>query len=976
MPAATLPTNPAPTLSRQFRSSLFRSVALALAVAASGYASASQAEEAKPVKTTPAASPMIDIPFTKFQLENGLTVVVHEDHKAPVVAVSVWYHVGSADEPAGKTGFAHLFEHLMFSGSENHKGTYFAPFEKAGATGMNGTTWFDRTNYFETVPTTALDMALWMESDRMGHLLAAIGKPELDTQRGVVQNEKRQGENRPYGRVDENILLNAFPANHPYQHDTIGSMADLDAASIDDVKKWFRDYYGAANTTIVLAGDITPAVAKEKVQKYFGDIPAGPPVARQQPWVAERSGATRGTQSDHVAQTRIYREWNVPQLGAPDNPLLDLAAYVLGGGKTSRLYQRLVYKDKLVDDVSVEVQTFALVSQFVLQADVKKGVDPAQVEAAIADEWAKFLKDGPTADELARAQTSVSAGFIRGLEEVGGFRGKAVILAQSQVYLGDPAAYKKDLERSAAATPASVLEAARKWIAKGDYTLTVVPAKAGADLAAEDKQVKGLPARDGKPASKMPAEKKYTTAKSDVDRAKGVPEVSQFPELSFPNVQRGKLKNGIEVVLAERHTIPVTQIQMQFNAGYAADHGNKLGTASFVSAMLDEGTKTLDSVEIAKRRDGLGAIIRSGTGLDTSNVSLNALNANLAPSIDLFADVVRNPAFRDADIERIRAQWLAGIEQEKTQPQGMALRTLPPLLYGANHAYGIPFTGSGTESAIKSLAATDLAAFHQAWYRPDNVKILIAGDTTLAAIVPLLDKAFGDWSAPAKPVPTKNIAHVDAQKKPRVFLIDRKDSPQSLILAGSLADPTTAPDYLPMQTANSVFGGTFTSRFNMNLREDKRWSYGARSQLQDALGQRPLVLQAPVQTDKTAESVTETLKEVRSIADKNPPTQAEIDKIKAQRVRALPGSYETTGAVLGALASNQLYGRPDDYVSTLKQKIEAQTQAQVDTAAKQLFVPDVLTWVIVGDLSKIEKPVRDLAIGDTKVIDADGKVVR
>ena len=919
---------------------------------------------------------MIDIPFQKFQLDNGLTVVVHEDHKAPVVAVSIWYHVGSGDEPARKTGFAHLFEHLMFSGSENHKGTYFKPFEVAGATDMNGTTWLDRTNYFETVPTTALDMALWMESDRMGHLLSAIGKPELDTQRGVVQNEKRQGENRPYGRTGENIQLNAFPANHPYQHTTIGSMADLDAASLDDVKQWFRDYYGAANTTIVLAGDITPALAKEKVQKYFGDIASGPPVPRQQAWIAPRSESTRGTQSDHVAQVRIIREWNVPQLGDADTPLLDLAAAVLGGGKTSRLYQRLVYQDKLVDEVSVRVQTFALASEFELRADVKKGVDPAKVEEAIADEWAKFLKDGPTEDELARAETGIRAGFIRGLEKVGGFGGKAVILAENQVYLGDPAAYKTELARSAAATPASVLAAAQKWIARGDYTLTVVPAKAGADFATEDKAVKGLADAPGKPVPVLPPAKKYTVARSDVDRSKGVPEVDQYPDLSFPAVQRGKLKNGIEVILAERHTIPLTQIQLQFDAGYAADQGRKLGTASFAGAMLDEGTKTLDSVEIAKRRQRLGALISAGAGLDSSIASLSALNANLAPSLELFADVVRNPAFRDADIERIRAQWLADIAQEKTQPNGMALRTLPPLLYGKDHAYGIPFTGTGTESAIKSLTADDLAAFQRDFIRPDNVKILVAGDTTLAQILPLLDKTFGDWTAPASAVPRKNLAQVAAQKKPRVFLINRADSPQSLIFAGALAPPTKAPDYLAVQTANAVFGGTFTSRLNMNLRENKRWSYGARSSVQDALGQRPLLVQAPVQTDKTAESIGEALKEVRAVAGERPPTTAEIDKIKAQRVRALPGSYETTAAVLNALSTNQLYGRPDNYVQTLKQNIEAQTDAQVDAAAKEIFVADALTWVVVGDLSKIEKPVRALNIGEVKVLDADGRVLR
>jgi predicted Zn-dependent peptidase len=947
---------------------LLKSCALSLAIASGVAFAAADAPSGK--------IDMIDIPFEKFQLDNGLTVVVHEDHKAPVVAVSIWYHVGSADEPQGKTGFAHLFEHLMFSGSENHKGTYFQPFELAGATDMNGTTWFDRTNYFETVPTTALDMALWMESDRMGHLLSAIGKTELDTQRGVVQNEKRQGENEPYGRTDENILLNAFPANHPYHHDTIGSMADLDAASLEDVKQWFRDYYGSANTTVVIAGDITPALAREKVQKYFGDIPAGPPVPRQQAWVAARSESTRGTQEDHVAQTRIYREWNVPQLGAGDNPLLGLAARVLGGGKTSRLYQRLVYKDKLVDDVTVNVQTFAVASQFVLTTDVKKGVDPAKVEAAIAEEWNAFLKDGPTEDELERAKVGSRAGFIRGLEKVGGFGGKAVILAQSQVYRGDPAAYKIDLQRTADATPGSVKAVAQKWIAKGDYTLTVVPAKAGADLAAQDKLVKGLPEVAGKPAPELKPDPGYKTVKSDIDRSAGVPKVAQFPDLTFPTLQHGKLKNGIEVVLAERHTIPVTHVQLQFDAGYAGDQGRKLGTASFVGAMLSEGTKSLDSVEIAKRRERLGALISSGAGLDASNAGLNALNSNLAASLDLFADIVRNPAFRAEDIARIRGQWLADIEQEKTQPNGLALRTLPPLLYGKDHAYGIPFTGTGTPESIKSLTAADMESFHHDFMRPDNVRILVAGDTTLAAIVPELDRVFGDWSAPATPLPKKNIGTVAAQKAPRVFLINRSDSPQTLILAGLLAPSTKAPNYLEINTANGAFGGSFTSRLNMNLREDKHWAYGSGSFMQDAVGQRPLLMFAPVQTDKAADSAAEVRKELEAVAGPKPLTHAEIDKIKVSRVRALPGSYETTGAVLGAISAIELYGRPDDYVQKLKQKIEAQTDESVQAAAKEIYHPEALTWVIVGDLTKIEKPVRALNLGTLQVLDADGKVVR
>jgi len=933
-----------------------------------------------PVAAAPAAlsakATVPEIAYTRFTLPNGLTVIVHEDHKAPVVAVSIWYHIGSGDEPAGKTGFAHLFEHLMFSGSENHKGTYFQPFEKVGATDMNGTTWFDRTNYFETVPTTALDLALWMESDRMGHLLGAIGQKELDTQRGVVQNEKRQGENRPYGRVDENILANIFPANHPYQHDTIGSMADLDAASLDDVKQWFHDNYGAANTTLVLAGDITVAQAKAKAEQYFGDIPAGKPVPRQQPWITPLAKQTRGVQHDHVSQPRIYRTWVAPQLGTDDAVQLDLATTVLGGGKTSRLYQRLVYRDNLVDDVSASIQPFALASQLQISADVKDGVDPAKVEAAIADELQKFLAEGPTADELQRAQVSYRAGFVRGLEKVGGFTGKAAILAEGQVYRKDPGAYKQDLQRAQAATASSVRKAAATWFGKGDYLLTVLPAGEGFDPVAEDKAVKPLPAAEGKPAPTLPAAADYRVGKSRIDRAAGVPETTQFPSLSFPQLQRGKLKNGIEVVLAERHTIPVTQIELLFDAGYAVDQGGKLGTANFTAALMNESTQSLDSVEVAQRRQRLGAITSVSCELDSCGASLDALNDQLTPSLALFADIVRNPAFKTEDIERVRGQWLAGIAQEKTQPQGLALRTLPPLLYGPQHPYGVPLTGTGTEAAIKSLTANDLSAFQNNWLRPDNLRILVAGDTTLAQIIPQLDAAFGDWQPPATALQTKTLPQAVAQPKPRVFLINRADAPQSLILAGLLAPSTKAPNNLAIGVANGAFGGTFTSRLNMNLREDKRWAYGANSFMLDAQGQRPFLFFAPVQTDKTAESAAEILKEAKAVVGDKPLTAEEIANIKNQRIRALPGSFETTGAVLGAVESIVQYGRPDDYVQTLKTRLEGIDQAAAEAAIKEIVVPQAMTWVIVGDLKQIEAPVRALKLGEVQVLNSDGQPVK
>ncbi|MDB6162662.1 MAG: insulinase family protein, partial [Xanthomonadaceae bacterium] len=784
-----------------------------------------------------------------------------------------------------------------------------------------------------------------------------------------VQNEKRQDENEPYGRVDEHMLLQEFPANHPYHHDTIGSMTDLNGASLADVKNWFRTYYGAANTTVVLSGDIDPATARAKMLQYFGDIGAGPPVARQQQWVAPRATSTRDQMDDRVAQTRIYREWNVPARGQRDLTLLDLAADVLGGGKTSRLYQRLVYQDKLVDDVSVGITPFELVSQFVLQADVKQGVDPKKVEAVIAQEWAKFLAKGPTVDELAQRQAMGRAQTIRSMERAAG---KGVALAEGQVYLGNPDAWKQSLAWNQQATPSDVLKAAKQWLGRGDYTLTVVPTT----TAPKDDAVAGLPAvADAPPLLPAKPTSQFQPVAATVDRSKGVPPVTSYPDLRFPQVQRGRLKNGIEVVLAERHTIPVVNLSLQFDAGYASDAGVKPGTASFTNAMLDEGTQSLDSVEIARRRDRLGMTLSTGCGLDSCSATSSVLRENTVASLALMADILRHPAFRAADIERVRAQWLAGIAQEKTQPTGLALRTLPPLLYGAGHPYAIPFTGTGTEAAIKALTASDLRKWDRAWLRPDNVRILVAGDTTLPEITRQLDAIFGNWTPPAVPKGHKSIPEVANQTSPRVFLIDKPGAQQSLILAGLLAPPTTAANNLQIQTMNGAFGGVFSSRLNMNLREDKHWAYGAFSFTEEALGQRPYLLYAPVQTDKTAESAAEILREARDVIGKRPLTADEIAKIKVNDVRSLPGGYETAGSVLGALTTNALYHRPDDYVATLKQRTEAQTDADVRAAANEIIKPDALTWVIVGDLSKIEAPVRALNLGPIQVIDAEGKSV-
>lgn len=921
------------------------------------------------------AARSVDIPYQTFTLDNGLIVVVHEDHKAPIVAVNLWYHVGSKNEQPGKTGFAHLFEHLMFQGSENHKGEFFEPFEKVGATDQNGTTNADRTNYFENVPSTALDMALWMESDRMGHLLGAIDQAALDEQRGVVQNEKRQGENQPYGRrVFTELFRAMYPPGHPYSWPTIGSMADLDAASLDDVKNWFRSWYGPNNAVLVLAGDIDLASARQKVTRYFGDIPASATVPKMPTWIPERKESTRATLPDRVPQPRVYRAWNVAQVGTDDATLLDLAAQILGGGKSSRLSRRLVHTDRLTDNVSVFNFTQEISGNFLIIADVKADVDETRVERILAEEIGRFLEHGPSAEELASARTVLKAGFLRGIERVGGFGGKSDVLASCTVFTGNPGCFRRELALIDGASPEQVRAAARRWLSRGDHTLVVQPSETA--LATLPEQPFTGAAEAGAQAVKTPVvDPRYRTVKSDVDRSQGVPSTERFPDLQFPALQRAKLSNGIEVVLAERHTIPIVQLSFEFAGGYSADQGHKLGTASFSMVMLDEGAGARDALALAEAFDRLGAVLTTSASLDGSRVTLSALKEQLEPSLALYADVVRRPRFDEQEIERVRQTWLAGIRQEKSRPNGIALRLLPPLLYGAGHPYAIPFSGSGTEASIASLDRDDLLAFHRERIRPDNATLIVVGDTTMAEILPQLECQFGDWKAPGVALTPIRVVPVTLPEKPRVFLIDQPGAIQANLFVGQLLSSALDPQSIDLEIANGVLGGEFSSRLNMKLREEKHWAYGAYSFIPSALGQQPWLAFAPVQIDKTVDALRELRSEISAFADGTRPiTAAEADKVRINNVRSLPGAFETAGAVLAQIGDILRYQRPDDWVQVRKRYIEQLPLAAVQRAATALK-PQALTWVVVGDLGKIAEPVRALGLGEVTVLDADGKPV-
>ncbi|OYU14094.1 MAG: peptidase M16 [Alphaproteobacteria bacterium PA4] len=922
------------------RPSLVASLLIASALTAPALAAAPAAPA--PVATLARS---VDIPYQQFTLANGLRVIVHTDRKAPIVAVSVWYHIGSKDEPAGKTGFAHLFEHLMFGGSENNKGSYIQTLEGIGATQLNGTTWFDRTNYFENVPTPALPLALYFESDRMGHLLGAVTQETLDAQRGVVQNEKRQGDNDPLGLTEYAKLEAQFPVGHPYRHSTIGSMADLDSASMDDVRSWFRAGYGPNNAVLVLAGDIDVATAKPLVEKYFGSIPKGPAVARLPAPVPRWTETRKQTMYDQIPTPVVIRSWVVPgRFDAAVVPV-DVALTILASGQTSRLYRDLVREQKLAVAVSGGVQPFEKVSTAEIQVTLAKGADPAAVEARIDALMADFLKNGPTADEVTRVATRNVAGTIRGLEAVGGFGGKAVALAEGAVYVGDPEWYKKELAAYGAATPASVAGAAREWLGKGDYRLTVLPgARPKADAEA-------APRTTPKPAAPI----------AIVPRAPAPP-IGGTPALTVSAVERATLSNGLKVELARRDTVPVVRLLLSFDAGYAADDRAKLGVQGLGLNLLDEGAGSLTGPQIAEARERLGASIGASAGQDRTRISLDALKPNLAASLALFADVVQRPTFNPADIERVRGQTLTGIALEESDPGSITRRILPVELYGPAHPYGVPSTGTGTTEGVKSVTRDDLLTWHKRWIRPDNGTIFVVGDISMAELKPLLETSFGSWQADAAtPKGSRSFPAVPAAQSGRIILVDRPGSPQSYIRGGVLLPLKGSSDPIALRAANDILGGLFSSRLNMDLREAKSWSYGVGSGISDVADQLSAQITAPVQADRTGDSIAALMADVKALLTDKPIVQAERDAAIDNSVRSLPGDFESGGALLGAIERNALYGRGDDYYARLVPRLQALTPAQLNEAAKLLDTSNYL-WVVVGDRKVVEPQLAKLGM--------------
>jgi zinc protease len=913
---------------------------------------------------TPAAKPApLQVPELKFQrykLDNGLEVILSEDHRLPIVAVDLWYHVGAANETAGHTGFAHLFEHMMFEGSKHVPGSSHAHYlEAAGASDFNGTTSFDRTNYYETLPSNQLELALWLESDRMGYLPDKLDQANLSNQQDVVRNERRQSyENAPYGIAQEAVFHELFPKDHPYYPMVIGSHADIQAAKLEDVRNFFKLYYAPNNASLTIVGDFDPAKVRQLVDKYFGPLKSGPEVPRVKvatpPITTERRTVVR----DNVQLPRVYLAWLTSPIFKPGDAEADITADALGGGKSSRLYKKLVYEKQLALDVQAYQQSLTLNSVFEIQATARPGVKPEVLEKAISDEIEAFRASGPTAEEMERAINGIETRTISGLEILNGV---ADLLSSYNHYLGTPDFLAADLARYENATPDAVQFFAKTQLTPNQHVVVyAVPGKQdlGLEVPTPPAEAKGTAQAGGEAVNADAAWRDKPPA----------PGPAVVPHLPIP--EKFQLSNGLTVFYSERQGLPLVAASLVFRRGTGANPIDDPGLASFTARMLQQGTETRSALQIADRAAALGTTVDTHALMDSSRVGSESLTRNFPDFLELLADVVLHPTFPQAEIDRVRSEREAALVQEKDDPFSVATRVYSQALYGPKYTYGYP--DIGTADSLKSVKREELAAFWRQNYLPGNAALIVTGNMKLTELKPLLEKQFGQWKGDAAAEPNRGTPQASGAK---LILVNRPEAPQTTLIFFSLGPARSTPDYPQLEVMNSALGGLFSSRINMNLREEHGYTYGAGSFFNYHIAPGPFIVYSDVRTDATAPATTEVFKELRRMRE----TQMTPEELKSSKdavAQSLPGRFEHAAETVGAFSEIYVYDLPLDYFSLLPAQIYSVTAEQAQAAAQKYIQPDKITVLAVGDRAKIEAEMKKLNLGKTEIRDTDGKLVQ
>jgi zinc protease len=893
------------------------------------------------------------IQYEKYTLANGLDVILSEDHRLPLVAVDIWYHVGPANEAAGRTGFAHLFEHMMFQGSKHvPDDSHFRLLEAAGATNVNGTTDFDRTNYFETLPSNQLELGLWMESDRMGYLLDTVDVLKLANQQDVVRNERRQSiENRPYGIVQETVYHLMFPEGHPYHADVMGSHADIQAARLDDVKAFFKQYYAPNNASLAIVGDFDKAAVKPLVEKYFGPLKRGPAVAKVATVTPPLTAEKRAVVKDRVRLPRVYVGWITPPFFRPGDADADAAASALGGGSSSRLYKALVYRKQIAQDVSAFQMSQALGSTFLITATARPGHTPEELEAAIMDEVERFRQEGPSEAEVERARNTFETNMLDGLQVLGGFGGFADTLNMFNHYVGDPGYLPKYLDEHRRLTPASVKAFAEQYL-KRDGRVVVYGVAGQPDLG---------PEVASPPAPKVAAGTGAEAINPDAAWRAQQPTPGPLRAVAAPTPASFTLPNGLTVINQVRPTLPVAAASLVVRTGGDANPPSRSGLANFTTAVLDQGTATRDALTLADEVARLGASLGASSTKDAMVVSASSLTRNFSSALDLLADVALHPSFPPAEVERQRASRLGSLEAAREDPATRAAVATLRVLYGPQHPYG--YIELGDEAAARATTRDDLAAFWTRTFVPGNAALVVAGSLSEGQLRPLVERAFGGWQGSGASAVTVAVPPAPAA---RVVVVDAPGAPQTFVQVGTVGPPRATPDYPAIEVMNMVLGGLFSSRINLNLREAHGYTYGASSQFVFRKGPGPFWVTSGVRADATGPAVAEIMKEVQRMRT-DPMTPAELTMARDAIIRALPSAFETNASTVGTFADLFVYQLGLDYYSRFPAAVSAVTADAARTAAQTYLDPAHMVVVAVGDRARIEAPLRKLAIGPVEV---------
>ena len=909
------------------------------------------------------AAASADIPriqFEKYSLPNGLEVILSPKRGLPMVAVNLWYHVGPANEDKGRTGFAHLFEHMMFQSSKHvPPDAHIRLLEAAGASDLNGTTDYDRTNYFETVPSNQVELALWLESDRMGYLLEKVDQAALSNQQDVVRNERRQSvENEPYGLAEETMVQTLFPAGHPYYGNVIGSHEDIQAAKLEDVKRFFRQYYAPNNASLAIVGDFDPAQMKALVQKYFGSLkrgPAVPPIKAETPKITTER---RKVVNARVELPRTYMAWLTSPILKPGDADADIAATILGGGRSSRLYKKLVYEKQIAQDVSAQQYSLMLGSIFQIQATARPGHTAEELEKAIEEELALFRSKPAETREIERARNTIETNIIGGLERLGGFGGIADRLNSYNHYLGNPDYLQQDVQRYRGVTAATLQTFARDQLAQsGRVVMHVVPGQPAA------------PSQVATPPASQAAAGQGEAINADEPWRSEMPKAGATRTLQLPTPLSETLPNGLTLILNERRGLPIVAANLVLRTGSDANPLDKPGLANFAAAMLDEGTSTRNALQIADEVAQLGASLGISSSMDATTLSARSLSKNFPATVDLLADVTLRPSFPAEEIERQRASRLAQVIQQRDNPNQVAAQVTAAALYGPQHPYG--YSEIGTEAALKSVSRADMEGFWKQNFVPNNAALVVAGDISMSELRAMAEKAFGAWQ---RGTPAQPALGTPATTSARVVIVDKPGSPQTQLRVASIGAPRSSPDFRPMQVMNLALGGLFSSRINMNLREEHGYTYGANSQFSFRRAAGPFQIASGVRTDVTAAAVSEIFKEVRGMVEK-PVSADELQKAKDSLANSLPGAFESSANAVGNFSNVFIYNLGLDYYTRYAEQVNAVTTDQALGVSKKYLVPGSMVVVAVGDRAKIEPELRKLDLGAVEIRDAEGRPI-